>query len=269
VPIRRFLAMWAILALVVGLTVVIDDRLDIGGGAGNQVVSGPDGTVAADGSSTSTTAAGGPGVVPGPGQVRVRGTLAAVHLEGAVLDPREVPVPLTIVAEAGFGNGGELTGVLVGGAPSTVVWDGGRPLVLSTGGALVLDPVTVDLVPEGLRVLLGGGVHGLLAGPYHLDTPVAVGSEGIATPHDTVDFEATSESRLEARGNAGLVLGPAPHRFLGPGRVHLEGVLERTDAAGTTTATSFDVDTAAFDLTFTPEAGGGWSVEGLVDTTSG
>jgi hypothetical protein len=51
--------------------------------------------------------------------------------------------------------------------------------------------------------------------------------------------------------------------------VHLEGVLERTDAAGTTTATSFDVDTAAFDLTFTPEAGGGWSVDGLVDTTSG
>lgn len=262
--------MWAILALVVGLTVVIDDRLDLGGGAGDQVVSQPDGTVAPGGASTTTTAGGDPTAVPGPGQVHVRGTITAIHLVGAVLDPREVPVPLTIVAEAGFGNGGELTGVLVDGAPSTVVWDGGRPFVLSVGGALVLDPVDVDLVPEGLRLLLGGGTHGLVAGSYHLDTPVAVGSEGIATPHDTVDFEATAESRFEARGNAALVLGPSsPRRLLGPGRVHLEGALERTDAAGTTTATSFDVDAAAFDLTFAPVTGGGWSVDGLVVTTSG
>jgi hypothetical protein len=262
--------MWAILALVVGITVVVDDRLDLGGGAGDQVVSAPNGTVPDGGSSTTTTAAGDPSVVPGPGQVRVRGAVAAVHLEGAVLDPREVPVPLTIVAEAGFGNGGELTGVVVDGVPSTVVWDGGRPFVLSAGGALVLDPVDVDLEPEGLRLVLGGRTHGLLAGPYHLDTPVAVGGEGIATPHDTVDFEATAESRFEAHGNASLLLGPAsPRRLLGPGRVHLEGTLELTEAAGTSTAAAFDIDTAAFDLTFTPGAGGGWSVDGLVDAAAG
>lgn len=262
--------MWSILALVVGVTVVIDDRFDLGGGAGDQAVSGPDGTVPDSGPSTSTTAAGDPIVVPGPGQVRVRGALTAVRLEGAVLDPREVPVPLTIVAEAGFGNGGELTGVLVGGAPSTVVWDGGRPFVLSSGGALVLDPVTVDLAPEGLRLLLGGGTHGLLAGPYRLDTPVAVGSEGIATSRDSVDFEATAESRFEAKGNASLVLGPAaPRRLLGPGRVQLEGTLELTDAAGTSSASSFAVDAAAFDLTFAAVPGGGWSVDGLVDASAG
>jgi hypothetical protein len=266
VRLRLFLGMWAAIALVVGLTVVAADVVDLGG-ADDQVVdggAGPDGTPAVTGATTTSTTASA--VVPGPGQVAVHGTVTAVHLEGAVLTPRELPAPITVVSDRGFGNGGELTGVLVDGRPATVVWDGGRPFVLSSGAALVVEPGPVDLVPEGLRLLLGGGAHRLRPGSYRLDTPVAVGSTGIATPRDGVTFDATDGSLFEARGDAGVVLGPdAARRFTGPGAVHLEGALELTDAAGTRAATTLDAAAVAFELTFTPDGAGGWAVAGLVD----
>lgn len=264
---RRFLGMWATLLVVIGLTVVVDDRLDLGGEGDDQVVSAPDGTTG-PGAGDTTTSAGDPEVVPGPGQVRVRGIVTAVHIEGAVLDPRDVPVPVTVLSDRGFGNGGELTGVEVDGEASSIVWDGGRPLVLSSGEALVLDPVVLDLTPDGLRLTLGGGVHGLTPGTYRLDTPVAVGTAGIATPRDSVTFTAGPEARFEARGDAALVLGPTgPRRVTGPGSVRLEGTLEVTDAAGARAATSHAVDLAAFDLILTPAPGGGWSIDGLIDST--
>lgn len=249
--------MWAFLLAATGLTVVLNERLDLGGKGGDQVVSTPD--------STPTTTSE-PDVVPGPGQVRVRGAVTAVHLEGAVLDQRSVAVPLTVVSDRGFGNGGELTGVEVDGQASTIVWDGGRPFVLSSGVALVLDPVVLDLAPDGLRVTLGGGVHGLAPGTYRLDTPVAVGTAGIATPRDSVTFTAGPDARFEARGDAALVLGATGgRRVTGPGAVRLEGTLELTDASGTRAATSHAVDLAAYDLTLTPAPGGGWSIDGLID----
>lgn len=253
--------MWAVLAFTIAVTVVANDRLNAGSNAGDQVVSGPDGNVG-----SSTTAAGNTLVVPGPGQTRVEGTLTALRLEGAVLTPREVPTPLTVVSDRGFGNGGELTGVVVDGKASTIAWDGGRPFVLSSGGALILDPSVADLAPGGLRLTLGGGAHALTPGTYRLDTPVAVGSSGIATPRDSVTFDATSESLFEARGDAGIVFGPdAPRRLLGPGRVQLDGTLDLTDAAGTRTAPTLSVELAAFDLTVTPDGAGVWHIVGLID----
>lgn len=257
--------MWAVLLAVIGVTVVANDRLDLGADGGDQVVSAPDGTVE-PGTGDSTTTSIDPEVVPGPGQVRIRGTVTAVHLEGAVLDPRAIPVPLTVVSDRGFGNGGELTGVEVDGQASSIVWDGGRPFVLSRGEALIPDPVVLDLVPEGLRLALGGGVHGLAPGSYRLDTPVAVGTAGIATPRDSVTFAAGPDARFEARGDAALVLGPTgPWRLTGPGVVRLEGTLELTGASGTRAAASHNVALAAYDLTLTPAPGGGWSIEGLID----
>jgi hypothetical protein len=257
--------MWAVLLAAVGLTVVANDRLDLGGDGGDQVVSAPDGTVA-PGTGDRTTTTSRPAVVPGPGQARVHGTVTAVHLEGAVLDPRTVPVPLTVVSDRGFGNGGEVTGVEVDGEPSSIVWDGGRPFVLSSGAALVLDPVVLDLVPEGLRLVLGGGVHGLAPGTYRLDTPTAVGTAGIATPRDSVTFTAGRDAHFEAHGDAALVLDATASRHVtGPGAVHLEGTLEVTDASGTRAVTSHTADLAAYDLTLTPAPGGGWTIDGLID----
>jgi len=251
--------MWSILALVVGLTVVASGRLDDGGRASDQTLRSSGQEPAAEGTTT---------VVPGPGQVRVRGTVTSLHLEGAVPEPREIALPLTMTAERGFGNGGELTDVLVDGRPSTIVWDGGRPFVLATGTAFIPDPTVADLVPDGLRLALGGVTHRFAPGTYRLDTPVAVGSSGVATPRDSVTFEATTSSRFEARGNANLVLGrEQARRLVGPGRVELAGSLELTDATGTRTTAALTVDRAAFDLTLTPTADGGWSIAGVVDSS--
>lgn len=252
--------MWALLTFVAAVTIVASDRLD-GSAGGDQVVAVDDET-----SSTSTGGGVPQGVpIPGPGQVRVSGTVQAVLLHGAVLEPRAVPTPITVVSARGFGNGGELTGIRVDGRPAVAAWDGGRPFVLSGGSGLVLDPVEVHLVPGGLRLVLGGGSHALGPGSYQLDTPVAVGDQGMATPYDRLAFEADARSLFEARGDAGLVLGPdAPRRFLGPGRVQLEGSLEVTDGDGTRAVPRFEAEVAAFDLTLSPTADGAWRVDGLV-----
>lgn len=252
--------MWSILALVVGLTAVASGRLGDGARAEDQTVALSEGE--------PTTGSTSP-VVPGPGELRVEGTVTAVHLEGALPDPREVALPLTVAAERGFGNGGELTAVLVDGRSSTIVWDGGRPFVLASGDSFVPDPTVVDLLPSGVRLALGGVTHRLTPGTYRLDTPVAVGTSGVATPRDSVTFEALAESRFEARGDANLVLGrEQARRVVGLGRVELTGSLDLTDRSGTRPTTALTVDRAAFDLTLTPTGDGGWSIAGLVDSPS-
>jgi hypothetical protein len=259
VRLRWFLTMTAILVATVGVTVVIADRLDAGGGAGDQLIEGPDGTAAPGEQTTTTTTAAS--TVPAPGQVTVSGLVTGLHLEGAVLEPRGVPTPLTVVSDRGFGNGGEITGVTVEGAAKTIVWDGGRPFLLTAGGELVLDPVRVDLTPEGLRFALSDAVHAFTLGSYQLDTPVAVGARGVAEARDAVTFETTADSRFQPRGDAVLVLAAAaPRRLVGPGTVHLEGTLEVTDAAGTRAAATLDMATGAYDLTLTPAPAGGWTV---------
>lgn len=245
--------MTTVLLVAAAATVAVSDRL--GGGDDGSI--GP--------ADTRPTTTEPEPTVPPAGQVEVRGTVTAVHLERAVLEPREVPTPLTVVADRGLGNGGELTGVVVEGRPASVVWDGGRPFVLTSGGALVLDPVVVDLTPDGLRLALAGARHGLVPGTYRLDTPVAVGTSGVATARDSVTFDADREAAFEGSGDAALLLAPAvPRRLVGPGTVRLEGSLEVTDAAGTRLRARLDGPEVAFDLTFTPAEGGGWTVTGTL-----
>lgn len=260
----RFLAMIAILAVVAGATVLVDAALDRGDG-GDQIVGPPDGTVApGTGASTSTTTPP-PSTGPGAGQASVTGTLTALHLEGAVVDPREIPAPLTIVSDRGFGNGGEITGVTVDGRAASIVWDGGRPFVLSAGGSLVLEALRVDLTPEGLRLALADSVQAFTPGSYQLDTPVAVGTTGVAGARDSVAFTATEASRFAATGDAALFLAPiGPRHLTGPGSVHLEGALTVTDASGSRAATVVDLAAGPYDLTLVPAPGGGWTITALL-----
>lgn len=245
VRLRWFLTMTTILAATVGLTVLASEQLDAGGDGGDQVIGGP--------SSTPTTSPGD--------QVQVTGTVTAMHLEGAVLDPREIATPLIVVSDRGGGNGAEITGVRVDGAPVSIVWDGGRPFVLASGGAIHLDPLTADLPPEGLRLALGGTTHQFNPGTYQLDTPVAVGARGVAGAVDAVTFEADDRSRFQAYGDAALFLDASrPRHLLGPGTVHLEGAFQVVDASGTHAATVVDAAAGAFDITLTPVTTGGWTI---------
>src|SRR3546814_20620406 len=86
-----------------------------------------------------------------------------------------------------------------------------------------------------MRLVLGGGAHALTPGPYQLDTPVAVGTEGIATPRDSVAFTAVEGTLLEARGDASIIPGDGAHRLAAPGRVLIGGAPEVPAADGTLT----------------------------------
>ena len=251
---RWFLALSSIVVAVVGLTVVLHDRLDDGTAAGDQVIGDGSATTSPDDGSSS-------------GNLEVAGRITAIHLEGAVLDPQTVTTPLTISSDRGFGNGGELTGVTVSGKDSSVVWDGGRPFVLSSGPGIVLDPVTVDLADGKVRCSLSGTSSSVVAGSYQLDTPVAVGGTGIATPRESVAFTAGPRAHFEAHGDAALLLGgDTPHTFTGPGLVHLEGDLVVNSEEGAQAAKSLDLRSGPFELTLSPTEGGGWTVSGHVQS---
>jgi hypothetical protein len=262
VRLRIFLALSATLLVVVGLTVAISDRLDSGGKGSDQVLS--DG--GSDGSSDGGALADGGGD-GADGSLPVSGHVTEVHLEGAVLDPRTVDTPLTISSDRGLGNGGEVTGVEVGGKASSIVWDGGRPFVLSSGPGLQLDPVTVELVQGQLLCGLADGAHTLKPGDYQLDTPVAVGGSGIATPHESVAFTADAHSLFRGEGDAALQLSKDDsHTFKGPGLVHLVGQLVITTEQGDQPAGSLDLSQGPYELTFSPTEGGGWTVSGRVQS---
>jgi hypothetical protein len=269
VRLRLFALLSLVVLAVVGATVVIYDRLEGFNAPSDQVVGPPE-----EGDSAEGDPALSDGVVDGgaegdgeSGVLRIEGTVTAMLLEGARLDPQAVPTPLTLESERGFGNGGEITGVTVEGRESTIVWDGGRPFVLSSGPGLVPDPTTVELVDGGLRVGLGGGAHALEPGTYRLNTPVAVGTRGVATPRDSVTFVAGEDAQLEAEGDTALVLGAAEGQgFVGPGDVHLEGELLVDQAEGTQEATSLDLDGQPFELVLTAFEGGRWTVSGRVES---
>jgi hypothetical protein len=77
---RWLLGLWSTLALVVGLTVVVDDVLDLGGPADDPVIG-------ADPATTATTAAPTAEALR-PDQARVSGTVSTVRLGAAALEPR-------------------------------------------------------------------------------------------------------------------------------------------------------------------------------------
>ena len=244
--------------IVVGLTVVLHDHLDSGGTkrADTSTVGGTGATTPTTRRATEVT----------PGAVTVAGTITSVHIEGAVLDPRTVPTPLTLTATPGFGNGAELTGVTVAGSPSVIVWNGGRPFLLASGPGVTLDPVVADLGADGLRLSLGNGAHKLVPGAFQLNTPVAVGGES-TTPieRNSVAFTAGPNALLEGQGDAALLFPHtgAPVHLTGPGLARLKGAITITQSGHHRSVKTVDLSAGPFDLDFTPIAGG-WAVQGTV-----
>jgi hypothetical protein len=266
VRLRLFLALSLVVLTVVAATVVIYDRLESFNAPSDQVVGPAEDGAATEAEGDDEGASGRTGDSDA-GVLRIEGTVTAVHLDGAVLDPRSVPTPLTLVSEPGFGNGGELTGVTVEGRESTIVWDGGRPFELTSGPGLVPDPSTVDLAEDGLRVSLGDGAHSLEPGTYRLDTPVAVGDRGVATPRDSVTFVAGDDAQFEGKGDTALVLAaPEGQGFTGPGTVHLEGQLLVDHGESVQEATSLDLEDQPFELVLTGYEGGRWTVSGRIES---
>src|SRR4051812_47424348 len=170
------------------------------------------------------------------------------HVDGFVADDAN-GAPLAMPLELPSGQA-TIEGAIVDGQRSTIVWDGGRPLRLSGSGAVDLGPTHVELgvgavfwTVDGLRILSPGD--------YRVDTPVAVGSGGLARPRDTVDFTADEETTIDTTGG-GVVGRGLPVHLEGPGSFRADGSFQVRTRTGTATAThlefgpgSFVVDVAA------------------------
>jgi hypothetical protein len=188
-------------------------------------------------------------VVLPEGQAEVRGTVTGFVADDANGPPLQVPLELAA-------GGATIEGAVVEGQRSTIVWDGGRPFRLQGTGAVDLGPTHVEMGVGAIFWPLDG-IRVLAPGPYHLDTPVAVGSGGLARPRDSVDFTADGETTIETHGGATVVRGLSPLHLEGPGSLRADGTFTITTREGTVTRThlefgpgSFVFDLAA-DKTFT------------------
>lgn len=212
---------------------------------------------------TSTTQ---PLVLPASDTVRVGGVVGAIEVTGRPTDSIELPVTFTS-AERGAGNGAEIGGVLVGEDVATIVWDAGRPLVISGGGSFAFDEISLVLVDGRLTAAVGGTRPSVLPGTFDIDTPVAVGRQGLAEPRDQVTFTvgATEAPTAEFRGDITIELPMAPLTITGPGSLTLEGSFSSVQPNGT----EIDVRRVRvepgdrFEISLAPFEGG-WIVDGTV-----
>jgi hypothetical protein len=194
---------------------------------------------------------------PAPTQVTVTGTVTALHVEGAVLPPLALPLTIT-TPERGGGSGATIKGITVDGKPSGIEWDAGLSLKLNgDGGTLLLAPVNVDADADNVFISFGTAPHGFSPGSYRVDTPVAVGTGGLATPMTSVTFVATDASTVAFRGNASTTLTPRDLSIQGPGKVVLAGDLTVVHADGSTAkAAMITLEAGPFQLAITPVTGG-------------
>lgn len=189
-----------------------------------------------------------------PGQTQVTGTATAVRATGAVAPP--LPTPFAITVPARGGGGATISSAIVGGARSTIVWDGGRPLPVSGQGAIDIGPARLEAGPGAVRWLLDGAPRALTDGTYRLGATVAVGTRGLGTPRDGVAFEADRRTALVTKGGARIELRAAPLSLEGPGTVELEGRLRLRTAEESREARSARFGEGPFQVKLTPVPGG-------------
>lgn len=259
---KYFVGLLAALGLAAGLTVggysLWERALSTRTGSDNG------GVIAGGGGSAA------PSTSPAPIKVTVTGTVTAIRIEGAV---GSLALPLTVTTpERGAGSGATIKGVTVDGAPSEIEWDAGRPLNLAgDGGALALAPVVVDADASNMVISLGSSAHGFAPGSYTIDTPVAVGTGGLAKPVTSVTFAASKTSTVAFRGGASTTFEPRALSLTGPGKVVLAGDLTLLKPDGSTTkAAMITLVAGPFVLSIVPVDGGYTlqqaSLQGVIQT---
>jgi hypothetical protein len=192
-----------------------------------------------------------------PGQTEVTGTLTRLVARDAAADP--IPAPFTIVpAQVGVTRA-IIGNALVDGRPSTISWDGGRPLPISGKGALELGAAQLTADGAGLTWALEGEPRAFAPGTYRANFTVAVGSGGIASVREGASFTATADTALEVtKGSAFIRLPPAAVRLEAAASTTatLEGSLTLRTADGSRAARRVTLGAGLYDVTLTPTAGG-------------
>lgn len=248
------------------LAVVIAALLAAGGISALRVSDRTGGEGATGGQAGSTLDAGDGGSGgerrPGPGQVRVTGTVTDLVVENAALAP--LPFPLTLQAtERGVGRATIQPATIDGRPGAVVVWDSGTPLPIDGPGALDLDGPALVVVTDGqLRVGLDGPARAFPPGTFRLGATVAVGRSGLAQPRDGVQL-ATDGTLLQTTGGVFIAL-TGPLRVEGPSALTVRGplMMERPDGEV--------VDIHGLDLRGGPlvaqltPTGEGWHIDALL-----
>lgn len=216
---------------------------------------------ASTGSPSSSAPAGDPALGD---LTRVTGTVEVAELTGGLT--ASVPMPITLeVGSRGSGNGGIVNGVVVGGTPSSIVWDGGRPAVIEGDGTIAVQPGRFDVRDAVLVADMGDAAHELSEGEYVFVGPAAVGSDGgLARPSDRTPFRAEPGASFSGTGQVRGTLPAGSYEILGPGRLVLTGRFEVQTAEGTSTATSLLMEQGDFELTV-HTSGDITTVEALID----
>jgi hypothetical protein len=211
---------------------------------------GSDAGTAADGVTTSVPV----DIVPGPGQSFVTGTLTSMTADNAIGPALKPPFTITIAAR-GQGSA-DLTGVEVGGKSVEIYWYGGQPLPVSGTGELALDGGAVTVDASGITWMLDGAPRSLTTGHFNLGAPVAVGSGGLAEPHQNIAFDAGDRSTVQTTGRAQVHQAPAPIHLSGPGSVTAHGDFQVRAATGTRHVTTVVFGPGSYEIDLTPVTGG-------------
>jgi hypothetical protein len=203
---------------------------------------------------TTTTVDLGP--APAPGQVFVTGTVDKLTAEGAQGGQSLIAAPFTLTAlERGVGKA-TIENALVAGKRTSIVWSGGTPLpITGTGGQIDLAGSKVDVDGAGATWTVDGGARQLKAGTYRAGAPVAIGTTGVATSRDAVEFTADARTVVSATGGVVIKLASGRLELTGPGKVTATGQLQVRDQRTRTPATGFRFGEGPYTVTLNPDAG--------------
>src|SRR5437764_1282587 len=81
-----------------------------------------------------------------------------------------------------------------------------------------MGPAHVDVGPTGVTWTLAGAARAFIPGKYHVGSPIAIGSGGLATPHDEgTDFTADDHTVLTTTPGVVLHLDSPTLLLDGPG----------------------------------------------------
>jgi hypothetical protein len=199
-----------------------------------------------------------------PGQSRITGTLTKLVARDAAGE--DIRAPFTIQPGTVGVTRAVIDNVLVDGKPSTIAWDGGRPLPITGNGALELGAAQVTADASGLAWALDGAPRAVTPGNYRANFTVAVGSAGVANVRDNVAFTATTDTALEVKKGTAFVRLPSQTVHLQatqPTTAVLEGSLNVETAEGTRPEHHITFGPGLYDITITPTAGG-YTIEAIL-----
>ena len=199
-----------------------------------------------------------------PDQVELTGTVTQVVADHAVSDALRTPYSVE-ATERGVTRA-EIVNAVVSGKKTVIHWDGGRPLPISGNGGIDLGSTNVRAQRDGIVWSLEGVPRALLPGAYRANFTVAVGSSGIGSVRDGVNFEAVQGTALQvSRGGAFVKQAPRDvHLQAGePGSATFNGEITVRTNERTAKLASVRFGPGLYDIKLTPVTGG-YRIEALL-----